>query len=334
MMPAGIRKEVLMSRTRRFVMAAATVTTVAVLVSPAGAATTAWTSAKLTHAVKGLTHYMTADNRRDRRQQLQLRSVGRVNFIQGQKLHSLSAFTATAGGRLSALEAQDAIQAGLNGGILDLDRCVELPVGSPGAPHGGWLFVTRSGDSYVVYNGGPGPKGDKGDTGAKGEQGDQGAPGQNGKDGSNGVDGAAGAPGLTAYEEWLAAGNSGSIADFLHSIVGPQGPKGDRGDTGAPGTEGKDGSNGTDGAPGQSAYQAWLAVGNTGTVADFVHSLIGPQGPKGDRGATGPQGPQGVPGIPNATLTTLCVKQHGGGSYYLTTSCSGVSDTFQVYVAN
>lgn len=53
-----------------------------------------------------------------------------------------------------------------------------------------------------------------------------------------------------------------------------------------------------------------------------------PWRPKGDTG------PQGAPGIPGATLTTLCVKQHGNGTYYLTASCNGVSDTFQVYVGH
>ena len=33
-------------------------------------------------------------------------------------------------------------------------------------------------------------------------------------------------------------GNCGSVADFVHSLIGPQGPKGDRGATGATGPQG------------------------------------------------------------------------------------------------
>jgi hypothetical protein len=130
-----------------------------------------------------------------------------------------------------------------------------------------------------------------------------------------------GAPGLSAYEEWLSVGNTGSIADFLHSIVGPQGPKGDKGATGATG------------APGQSAYQAWLALGNCGSVADFVHSLIGPQGPKGDKGdkgATGATGPQGPP--ISTQLTTVCVIEKGNSAHLgIGAECNGHTQ-LQVYV--
>jgi hypothetical protein len=54
-----------------------------------------------------------------------------------------------------------------------------------------------------------------------------------------------GPPGLSAYQEWLAAGNTGSEAAFLASLIG------------------------------ESAYQVWLAAGNTGTQAEFLASLIG-----------------------------------------------------------
>ena len=46
---------------------------------------------------------------------------------------------------------------------------------------------------------------------------------------SLGETGPAGADGLSAYEIWLAAGNSGTETDFLASLVGPQGAKGDPG---------------------------------------------------------------------------------------------------------
>lgn len=86
-----------------------------------------------------------------------------------------------------------------------------------------------------------------GDGGSTGPQGPQGEPGEDG---------------LSAYEIWLAAGNSGTEQDFLDSLVGEQGPQGPQGETGPQG-----------------------ATGDTG-----------PQGPAGATGETGPQGPEGPAG--------------------------------------
>lgn len=72
-------------------------------------------------------------------------------------------------------------------------------------------------------------------------------------------DGTPGADGLSAYQIWLQQGNTGTIDDFLASLIGPQGLKGDKGDKGDPGTPGEPG------APG----------------------AIGPQGLKGDKGDPG-----------------------------------------------
>ena len=265
-------------RHNRFVVAAAVVTTAAVLVSPAGAATTAWTSQHLTKAVKSLVGYRNMDSRRDSRQGWKIKAVAHTNFLQTGKLHRLAAFRTSATGRLSGLEAQNVIQAELNGGILDTSKTAELPVGSPGAPHGGWMMFTRDGDCYVLYNGAPGVQGDKG---AKGDAGEHGA------------------PGLSAYQVWLAEGNTGTVAAFMQTITGP---KGDQGTPGVPGKDGKDGVNGAMGVPGLSAYEEWLAVGNTGSIADFLHSIVGPQA----RGRQGRQGrhrlgrrrrPVGLPGV-------------------------------------
>ncbi|MBJ6367687.1 collagen-like domain-containing protein [Snuella sedimenti] len=144
--------------------------------------------------------------------------------------------------------------------------------------------------------------------GATGAQGPQGIPGNDGADGANGSDGS---DGDSAYQIWLDAGNTGTQADFLASLVGEtgaqgpqgiQGVKGDKGDKGddgaqgiqgvagndgADGADGVNGTNGVDGADGDSAYQIWLDAGNTGTEAEFLASLVG---------ATGAQGPQGIPG--------------------------------------
>lgn len=77
-----------------------------------------------------------------------------------------------------------------------------------------------------------------------------------------------GADGLSAYQVWLQAGNSGTVNDYLASLVGPPGPPGPPGDIGPPGPKGDPGDPGAAGAPGQQ----------------------GPKGDKGDAGAAGAAG--------------------------------------------
>jgi len=89
-------------------------------------------------------------------------------------------------------------------------------------------------------------------TDLKGAKGDPGNPGSDST-----------VPGPSAYQVWLAAGNDGSVADYLAAI------KGSKGD------------------PGLSAYQVWLAAGNTGTQAEYLASLKGLKGDRGISGATG-----------------------------------------------
>ena len=116
------------------------------------------------------------------------------------------------------------------------------------------------------------------------------------KTAGNGPQGPQGDQGLSAYEVWLALGNTGTETDFINSLTGPAGSDGADGATGPPGTPGNDGANGLDGANGQSAYELWLAQGNTGTEADFLNSLIGPQGTPGVDGANGINGTNGMDG--------------------------------------
>lgn len=118
-------------------------------------------------------------------------------------------------------------------------------------------------------------------TGLTGPQGPQGEPGPQGPAGADGQDG------LSAYEIWLAEGNTGTMTDFLNGIQGPVGPQGE------PGVQGPAGANGQDGL---SAYEIWLAEGNTGTEADFLTGITGPQGLQGIQGPAGPQGEPGVQG--------------------------------------
>ena len=93
-----------------------------------------------------------------------------------------------------------------------------------------------------------------------------------GKDGVDGLDGIDGADGLSAYDIWIAAGNTGTKEDFLASLVGKF--DGDK-------YVGTNGLNGAKGQAGVSAYQLWLDAGNTGTSEDFLNSLVGTAGVSG-----------------------------------------------------
>lgn len=85
--------------------------------------------------------------------------------------------------------------------------------------------------------------------------------------------------GPSAYEGAVAEGFTGTVAQWLASLVGARGPTGA---TGAAGAAGPTGPAGPQGATGPR--------GLTGTA--------GPAGPQGAAGAQGPAGPQGVAGAP------------------------------------
>jgi hypothetical protein len=85
-----------------------------------------------------------------------------------------------------------------------------------------------------------------------------------------------GLPGKSAYQIWLAQGNTGTEADFLASLKANV-----RSISNADieaiinGLEASQQGTGPliQSTPGLSAYQIWLAQGNTGTEADFLASL-------------------------------------------------------------
>lgn len=104
----------------------------------------------------------------------------------------------------------------------------------------------------------------------------------------NGGGGSGGADGLSAYELWINEGNSGSVQDFLASLIGDTGPQGPTGSTGPQGATGPQGPQGEPGAIGPAGPQG--PQGDSGAQ--------GPIGPKGDTGDTGPQGPAGQDGAP------------------------------------
>ena len=63
--------------------------------------------------------------------------------------------------------------------------------------------------------------------------------------------GGTGSSGASAYDIWLSEGNTGTIQDFLNSLVGAAGAQGSTGAAGASGTNGTNGVDGQDGAQGQ-----------------------------------------------------------------------------------
>lgn len=100
---------------------------------------------------------------------------------------------------------------------------------------------------------------------------------------------------ITAYDFWLAAGNTGTVKDFVESMkgkVGPKGDKGEKGDKGDPGPmgpAGPKGDKGDDGIPGAPGPQGERGLpGNPGKD--------GKEGPQGPIGLTGPSGPVGERG--------------------------------------
>lgn len=94
---------------------------------------------------------------------------------------------------------------------------------------------------------------------------------------------------ITAYDFWLAAGNTGTVEDFVESMKGKVGPKGDKGDPGPMGPAGPKGDKGDDGIPGTPGPQGERGLpGNPGKD--------GKEGPQGPIGLTGPSGPVGERG--------------------------------------
>ena len=114
---------------------------------------------------------------------------------------------------------------------------------------------------------------------------------------------AVGATGATNYQLAQQDGFTGSLSQWLGTLVGPRGPGGPQGSTGPLGPQG---------VAGATNYQLAQQDGFTGTLAQWLAALVGAQGAagvqgltgvQGDPGATGPQGsagPQGIQGPPGA----------------------------------
>jgi hypothetical protein len=128
-------------------------------------------------------------------------------------------------------------------------------------------------------------------------------------------------------------GFTGTIGEWLQSLVGAPGPKGDTGATGAQGPKGDTGPAGAQGPKGDTgATGAQGPKGDTGaTGAQGPKGDTGAQGPKGDTGATGPQGP------PISTQTQkICVQTVGSGKGSIQWSFDGACpnnwQAYQVYL--
>lgn len=123
-------------------------------------------------------------------------------------------------------------------------------------------LLQRVNEMIVFLNSGviQGLKGDKGDQGLQGVQGQAGVNGTNGSNGTNGVNGS------SAYEVAIQNGYSGSLSQWLTSLIGAkgdqgiQGIQGIKGDQGLQGIQGQAGVNGTNGTNGTNGVNAPLGL--------------------------------------------------------------------------
>lgn len=193
-----------------------------------------------------------------------------------------------------------------------------------------------------------GTRGEKGDTGPPGPAGRDGVSSGGGGGGSQGPAGSNGSDGLSAYELANQNGFTGTISEWLASLVGPTGPagngsgggtKGDTGATGPAGSKGDTGPAGPQGIQGIQGIQGEPGVGCPNGVCPGVKGDTGAQGEKGapgekgDQGIQGPTGPQGVITIQKGTYSSdgcslgTAVRKVALSSGTLTYEC-GISSLF------
>jgi hypothetical protein len=145
-----------------------------------------------------------------------------------------------------------------------------------------------------------GPRGVKGDTGATGATGTC----------------------ITAYQEWLTQGHSGTKSDFLNWLKGERGATGDTGARGSTGLTGATGPRGLQGLTGPAGDPGVVGLGATGPQGpqgiQGIQGLQGIQGPIGLTGATGPQGLAGTSGFGDSgTFWDLTQQGDDGPGGYL-----------------
>ena len=205
------------------------------------------------------------------------------------------------------------------GGIL-IPRLTETQRDAISSPATGLMvYQTDQTTGFYFYNGIAWTR-IEGVAGPQGEQGLQGVAGNDGADGTNGVDGSNGS---SAYEIWIAAGNTGTEAEFLASLVGAQGETGAQGPAGADGEDGAQGPIGNTGPAGAQGDQGLQGIqGETGATG-----AAGPQGEQGIQGETGAQGDQGLQGIQGETGATGGVGPQGPQGIQGLAGADGINGT-------
>ena len=184
--------------------------------------------------------------------------------------------------------------------------------------------------------------------------------GAKGQDGVNGKDGAKGSDGKSAYQIWLAAGNTGTEEDYLASLKGEQGIQGlqglqgEKGEQGIPGPKGDTGAKGDTGTSGATSYfhvkyspvanptaSQMTETPNTyiGTYVDFTqedstdpnkYTWLKLMGDDGKDGVQGPQGEQGIPGTngSNGQTSYLHIKYSNDGGKTFTSNSGETVGTY------
>ena len=172
-----------------------------------------------------------------------------------------------------------AVEDGFSGNVYEW---LESLKGDPGfspivsaeaIPSGTRVTITDAVSSTVfdVMNGEQGPSGAQGPQGPEGPSGAQGPAGQ---------DGAPGADGKNAYELAVEAGFTGTSAEWLDSLVGPQGPEGPSGASGASGFSPTVST--TPITTGTSGTQVTITDLTGSHTFDIMNGAKGDQGPSGE----------------------------------------------------
>ena len=118
-----------------------------------------------------------------------------------------------------------------------------------------------------------------------------------------------GPTGISAYQDWIASGHTGTQSDYLLSLIGPTGAKGivglkgETGNIGLIGPTGDPGKNGTDGKPGEKGMVG--PQGDPGPQGQPGKNKIGTMGATGVAGSKGKDGPPGVKGANGKTIISF-----------------------------
>ena len=177
-----------------------------------------------------------------------------------------------------------------------------------------WTLTTDTSEITEVNIRGPqgiqGPQGESGAQGIQGPQGPQGIPGltgpqgpqgEQGPQGLQGEQGPSGQDGKSAYEVAVAAGYTGTSAQWLTSLVGPEGPSGAQGATGPSGLTPQLRIN--------QATNYWEISYDNGATWDSTNiSATGPQGASGSQGPQGPSGASGAEGPAGKSAYEIAVE--------------------------